>query len=100
MEVSKLKNWVSMPSTESALPNSRVGQRGPLTLLYLSRRTKRNAPDEAMIAGIPNRPSMTNVDWFGRSNGRTGRDQNDTEQLRDRRTAAAHHRTPPRTAVF
>ncbi len=68
MEVSKLKNWVSMPSTESALPNSRVGQRGPVTFLYLSRRTKRNAPDEAMIAGIPNTPSMTDVDWLGRSN--------------------------------
>ncbi len=68
MEVSKLKSWVSVPSTESALPNSRVGQRGPVTLLYLSRPTRRNAVDEAMIAGIPNTGDDGCVDWLGRSN--------------------------------
>jgi hypothetical protein len=68
MEVSKLKSWVSVPSTGSALPKSRVGQRGPVILLYLSRPTRRNDLDDAMIAGIPNTPAMTDVDWLGRSN--------------------------------
>ena len=93
MEVSKLKSWVSMPSTESALPN-----RGPVTLLSLSRPTKRNTPDEAMVAGIPNTRSMMVRIGLG-AIGRTGREQSDTQQLCDRRTAAAY-RMPARTAVF
>jgi hypothetical protein len=66
MKVSKLKSWVLVPSTESALPNSRIGQRGLMTLLYLSRPTRRNALDEAM-AGIPNTPSMMDADWLRRN---------------------------------
>lgn len=68
MDVSKLKSWVLVVSTGSAPPKSRVGRRGPATLSYLSRPTKRNAPDGAMIAGIPRIPSMTDLDWLGRSN--------------------------------
>jgi hypothetical protein len=61
-KVSMLKSWVLVPSTESALPNSRVAQRGSVTLLSLSRPTKRNALDDAVIPSIHNTPSMTDVD--------------------------------------
>ncbi len=67
MQASKLKR-VSVPATGSALPNSRVGQGGPVILLYLSRPTRSNVLDQAMIAGIPNTPAMTDVDWLGRMN--------------------------------
>jgi hypothetical protein len=39
MEVSIVKSWMLAPSTGSVLPNSRVGQRGSVTLLSLSRPT-------------------------------------------------------------
>jgi hypothetical protein len=68
MEVSKLKSWVLVSSTESALLNGRVNQRRPVTLPCPSRPAKRNALGEAMIADIRNTPSMTDVDWLGRSN--------------------------------
>jgi hypothetical protein len=54
MEVSKLKSWVLVLSTESTLPNCGVNQRGPVTLLCPSRHAKRNAPGEAMLADIRN----------------------------------------------
>jgi hypothetical protein len=96
MEVSKLKSWVSMPSRESALPNSRVGQRGPVILLCICPAHQEECPGRS---DDRQHPQYSVDDERGRSNGRTGRDQNDTEQLRDRRTAAAC-RTPARAAVI
>jgi hypothetical protein len=99
MEVSILKSWVLVPSTESALPNSRGAQRGSVTLLSLSRPTKRNVLDEAMIASIPDTLSMADVNWLRRSNWPDGSRSKHTERLRYRGTAAAH-RAPARTVVF
>jgi hypothetical protein len=58
----QLKSWVLAPSTEKRAANSRVSQRGSVTLLCPSRRAKGNAPSETMIADIRNTPSMTDVD--------------------------------------
>jgi hypothetical protein len=76
MEVSILKSWVLVPSTGRALRNGRLGQPASVTLLSLSRPTKRNALDDAMISSIHNTPSMTDVEWLRRSNWPTDRDQN------------------------